>query len=225
MLLIQSVILTWRKDARGGQAAAARTRFPPAYPVDERAFSAPPGGAAVQTLRFFQNGAEIRSADEQCRRALQYHLTRQGLSPARVEELISRRQREMWEAQVLTYPDYTHLDLTNLIFRPDGDGWAVSFRWDTHRGGLPYRRGRNQDYNDPDSRLYRCDCLNEPAFRLAPGQYGRIVWNERRRDFDDGTWYYQLHIRNIAAVPDGAARAEVFLGEPDHSYRQMAELY
>jgi len=222
LLLIQSITLTWGKGERGGRAAAARAGFPLGCPVDERAFS---GGAAVHSLRFFQQGEEIITADEECRRALLYHLPRQGLSPARVEELILRRRREMRQTRVLTYPGFEDLNLPNLALRPAGDGWAVSFRWDERRGGMPFRRGRNQDYNDPASPFYRRDCLNETAFCLEPGQYGRVVWNERQRDFDDGSWFYQLHAYNIAEAPGGKGEPGLFLREPDFLYRQMAELY
>lgn len=83
MLLIQSITLTWSPRERGGQAAAARARFPLACPVEERALVASPDGAVVQTLHFFQDGDTILTAEEECRQGLQAHLARQGFPPPR----------------------------------------------------------------------------------------------------------------------------------------------
>lgn len=227
MLLVQSVTLTWYKDSRGAPGAEARARFPLAYPIAEAASPLPPGEAIVHSLRFYQLGpGEITTAEEEYRRGLERHLPRLGFSPERTAAEIARRQREMRRVQFLAYPEHTDLNLTNLAFRPAGEGWEVIFWWDEGCSGLPPRRGRNRDFNNPDSRLYRKDCLNETAFILTPGQAGRIVWNERKQDFDDGTWYYQLQARNLAALPREKVTPDVFLErEPDYIYRQMADLY
>lgn len=226
MLLIQSVTLVWYKGARGAAGAETRARFPLAYPVGEAGPPLPPGEAVVQDLRFCQwVPGEIIPAREECRRRLERDLPRLGFSRERAAREIDRRQRELRRARLLAYPDYTHLNLANLTFRPAGEGWEVGFWWDERRSGLPRRRGRNRDYNDPASRLYREDVLNETAFVLAPGQTGRLIWNERDRNGDDGTWFYRLNVRNVAALPDRVFSPEVFLREPDHVYRQMGELY
>ena len=226
MLLIQSVTLVWYKGARGAAGAETRARFPLAYPVGEAGSPLPPGEAVVQDLRFCQWApGEIIPAQEECRRRLKRDLPRLGFSRERAAREIDRRQREMGRAQLLAYPDYTCLNLTNLTFRPAGEGWEVGFWWDGRRSGLPRRRGRNRDYNDPASRLYREDVLNETAFVLAPGQTGRLIWNERDRNGDDGTWFYRLNVRNVAALSGREFSPEVFLREPDFVYRQMGELY
>lgn len=225
MLLIQCVTLVWYKESRGAAGAETRARFPLAYPVEAPA-PLPPGEALVHTLRFCQcRPGEILPAGEAYRRGLERHLPRMGFSREEAAAEIARRQREMNQTRLLAYPDYTHLNLTNLAFRPAGEGWEACFRWDEQRSGVPFRRGRNRDYNNPASRLYRKDCLNEAAFVLAPRQTGRILWNERCRYGDDGVWYYRLHACSTAALPGRAFSPEVFLREPDFVYRQMAELY
>lgn len=226
MLLIQSVTLVWYKGSRGAAGAETRARFPLAYPVEGAGPPLPPGEAVVHNLRFCQwDSGEIIPGQEDCRRRLERDLPRLGFSRERAAAEIDRRQREMDRAQLLAYPDYTHLNLANLTFRPAGEGWEVGFWWDERRSGLPRRRGRNRDYNDPASRLCRKDVLNEAAFVLAPGQTGRLVWNERDRNGDDGTWFYRLNVRCVAALPGREFSPEVFLREPDFVYRQMAELY
>lgn len=223
MLLIQSVTLTYGPGDRGGRGAEARSRFPLAYPVEPEVFAAPVG---VHSLLFYQQGEELLTNEEECRRSLGAYLPRLGFSPEAAEAEMARRLRGMRAVRVLGYRDHTQPSLTNLRLSPAGEGWEAVFWWDDQRSGMPYRRGHNRDYNDPASRLYRRDCLNETAFVLAPGQTGRVLWNERRRDCDDGGWYYQLHAYSVAALPAGEAAEDVFTRrEPDFLYRQMAELY
>ena len=71
-----------------------------------------------------------------------------------------------------------------------------------------------------------CHCLNETAFILRSGQYGRIIWNERRTDYDNRTWYYQLHILNLFHMPLGQEiTKDIFLAaQPDFEYKQLAVL-
>ena len=91
---------------------------------------------------------------------------------------------------------------------------------------MPYRRGHNEDFGNAASRFCGRDCLNETAFLLVPGQYGRLLWNERR-SCQEGEWNYQLHLYNLYLAPDGTSPAEdVFTcREPDVVYRQLADLY
>ena len=119
------------------------------------------------------------------------------------------------------------LNLTNLSIQPMPEGYSISFFYDEHRSGMPYRRGRNQDFQNPNAPLYCKDCLNETAFTLRPGQYRRIIWNERRTDYDNGTWYYQLHILNLLHVsPEQSIKHDIFLAaQPDFEYKQIAVLY
>ena len=119
------------------------------------------------------------------------------------------------------------LNLTNLSIQPMPEGYSVSFFYDEHRSGMPYRRGRNQDFQNPSAPLYFKDCLNETAFILRPGHYGRVIWNERRTDYDNGTWYYQLHVCNfIHAFLTQEIKKDMFLAvQPDFEYKQLAVLY
>ena len=77
-----------------------------------------------------------------------------------------------------------------------------------------------------DSPFYRKDCLNEVAFSLMPNQYGRVLYNERRRDMDTGEWYYQLHIYNLLYTEEKQLSKDVFVVyKPDRIYQQIARLY
>ena len=227
MLLVQNITLVWYKDSRGAPGGAVRARFPLAHPITKAASPLPPGEAVVHSLRFYQwSPEEIITNREECRRGLERHLPRLGFSREETAGRIARLQREMDRVQLLVYPDYTHLNLANLTFRPAGEGWEVGFWWDERRSGLPLRRGHNRDFHNPDSPLYCKDLLNETAFVLAPGQVGRLIWNERRQTCDDVTWYYQLHACSIVPLPGGVIPPDVFLArEPDFIYRQLAELY
>lgn len=127
--------------------------------------------------------------------------------------------------RVELYRSVEEVNLVNLSLVPCPCGFEVSFCYDERRSGKPFRRGHNKDYNNPQSSLYRKDCLNETAFVLEPNQYGRILWNERKIDCDTGEWYYWVRIYNILYSPDGTVKMDAFVAnEPDYIYRQMVDL-
>lgn len=124
------------------------------------------------------------------------------------------------------YTSVEDLNLTNLSIRLDSEGYEVTFFYDEHRGGQPIRQGHNKDYHNMDSLLYRHDILNETAFSLKRGQYGRIIWNERQKDYDTGEWYYQMHVSNLLHYPEKMPKTDILLTcGPDFEYKQMAVLY
>ncbi len=124
------------------------------------------------------------------------------------------------------YTSVEDLNLTNLSIRLDSESYEVTFFYDERRGGQPIRQGHNKDYHNMDSLLYRHDILNETAFSLKRGQYGRIIWNERQKDYDTGEWYYQMHVSNLLHYPEKKLKTDIFLTRrPDFEYKQMAVLY
>ena len=124
------------------------------------------------------------------------------------------------------YSSAQELNLANLSVQPEVDGYKVTFFYDERRSGRPVRRGHNKDYNNKDSSLYRHDILNETAFFLKPGQYGQLLWNERKIDYDTGEWYYQLHVVNLLYYLGKMPETDIFLTrKPDFEYKQMTVLY
>ena len=222
--MIQEIDLTWNKNERGGQYAQARRQFPQAYPLDDLPAQA---GAAVHRLSFYQNGETFLEASQDMRQSLEQFLPRIGFTQAQTQREIQQRLSFIKRNRLRLYPCIEDLNLTNLSVRPVAAGCSVSFFYDEHRSGMPYRRGRNQDYQNSSSPLYHKDCLNETVFILRPGQYGRIIWNERRTDYDNRTWYYQLHILNLFPMPLGQEiTKDIFLAaQPDFEYKQIAVLY
>ena len=224
MLLIQEIDLTWHKNERGGQYAQARRQFPRAYPLDGLPARA---GAAVHQLSFYQNRDSFIEASQDIQQSLEPFLLRIGFTREQALREIQRRLSLIKRNRLRLFPCIEDLNLTNLSVRPAPEGYSISFFYDEHRSGMPYRRGRNQDFQNPNAPLYCKDCLNETAFTLRPGQYGRIIWNERRTDYDNGTWYYQLHILNLFHVsPEQSIKHDIFLAaQPDFEYKQIAVLY
>ena len=124
------------------------------------------------------------------------------------------------------YSSIQNLNLTNLLIQSDVESYEVTFFYDAHSSGQPIRQGHNKDYHNVDSLLYRHDILNETVFSLRPGQYGRVIWNERKIDFDTGEWYYQLHVSNLLHYVGKMPEQDIFLiHRPDFEYKQMAVLY
>lgn len=126
------------------------------------------------------------------------------------------------------YSSIQNLNLTNLLIQPDAESYEVTFFYDAHRSGQPIRQGHNKDYHNVDSSLYRHDILNETIFSLKRGQYGRVIWNERKI-YDTGEWYYQLHVSNllhyVGKMPEQAEQDIFLIHKPDFEYKQLAVLY
>lgn len=224
MLLIQEIDLTWAKNERGGSGAQARRQFPEAYPMDPLPAQT---DVAVQYLGFHQKGEHFLDAAQEARRSLEQFLPKIGFTPAQVQQEIQQRLSWIKRNRLRTLPRIEDLNLTNLSIRHVPEGISVSFFYDSQRSGMPYRRGHNQDFHNPNAPLYGKDCLNETAFVLAPGQYGRVIWNERRTDYDDRTWYYQLHTCNLLHLSGGTPiQEDIFLSSRlDFIYKQLAVLY
>lgn len=124
------------------------------------------------------------------------------------------------------YASVEELNLINLSIRWNAESYEVTFFYDINRSGEPVRRGHNKDYNNMDSPLYRHDILNETIFSLRLGQYGRVIWNERKRSCDTGECYYQLHVVNLLHSTGEMPEQDIFLsGVPDFEYKQTAVLY
>lgn len=124
------------------------------------------------------------------------------------------------------YNSVQDLNLTNLTIQSSLEGYEVIFFYDENRSGQPLRRGHNKDYHNINSLLYRHDVLNETAFFLKKEQYGRIVWNERKIDYDTGEWYYQHHIINLLHYSGKTPEIDIFIKRrPDFEYKQIAVLY
>lgn len=224
MLLIQEVNLTWHKADRGSAGAAARRGFALAYPW--------PGGrelpnVALHCQSFFQHGQEFWDMAAENRQSMATALAAMGITePQEIERRIAQRLWQLQKYENRHYKSVVELNLANLALEYCGDNLEVTFCYDEQRSGRPRRRGRNKDYHRVDSRMHGRDCLNETAFLLAPGEYGRVIWNERNVDYDTGVWYYQLHVYNILLFPRGVPSADALqVRQPDYEYRQLAELF
>lgn len=124
------------------------------------------------------------------------------------------------------YASVQDLNLTNILIQSGAKGYTVNFFYDQNRSGRPVRQGHNKDYHNVDSPLYCHDILNETAFFLEKGQYGRILWNERTLDYDTGEWYFQIHGINFVHSTDLIPEIDIFLArKPDYEYKQMAVLF
>lgn len=211
MLLVQDISLGWGKEERGAECARARARFPMEYPVVYPAGQKPfLGEAAVQNLRFWQKGTKFRDCMQKDHTQWIWdsyaHLKEMNLT----DLTITAREEEK--------PLIKEISRKAVLLE-------VVFFYDEHRSGKPFRRGHNRDYHNSQSPFYRKDCLNETAFVLKEGQYGRVVWNERKTDYDTGEWYYQLHVINLYYSQDKAIDSNIFTAHsPDVVYTQTAEV-
>ena len=221
MLFIQKISLDWDKNERGAKGENVRRQFPFAYPVGEY----PLGEVVVQNLNFYQQGTDIMDFVQAEYYFAEKNLPKIGFTKEQAKTEAEKRILHMKKYQYQSYSSIDALNLTNLSICPKADTFDIIFFYDEQRSGAPFRSGHNRDFLNPDSRLYQKDNLNETAFVLRENQYGRIVWNERRVDYDFGTWYYQLHIYNLFYVNRQISKDIFVRTEPDFVYQQIAKLY
>jgi hypothetical protein len=97
----------------------------------------------------------------------------------------------------------------------EGDILLVRFEYDGWGGGAPTR----ETFDAVGNRLL----LNEEAFRLRVGQWGRVSYNGRFSCVDYGNWWYEKHVFNVGmalrAPEDWFTRRQ-----PDYTYSRTAQL-
>ena len=87
------------------------------------------------------------------------------------------------------------------------------------------RQGHNEAYNDPESIFYHRNTLNETAFILEKGEYGRIIFNNRYVDPDSQHWHYGWHVYNLINCDISECKDKMFFEKnPDHEYKQLIDL-
>lgn len=123
---------------------------------------------------------------------------------------INRRRIEEFDTK-------NSLRLGAIELIPKGNNCEIRYRYDWHRA-IPER----YKYTKEGTRLP----LNELAFELCLGDYGRTVYNGRYVDIDTGTWYYKMDIVNVMISQENDVPLDCFLvNAPTHYYRQIAKLF
>ncbi len=226
MLIIQKICLQWGKKVRGADGDKVRSQFPHVYPIAPQTVQE---GVLVQNLNFYQNKSTILDAiQEEKYLAEKYRpqWEQRGQTPERIQWELHDRISWIKKYQYQNYAAIQEINLANLSICREDDKLKLSFFYDERRCGAPFRRGHNKDYHNQDSPFYARDVLNETAFTLSQGQYGRILWNERCTDCDEGTWYYQLHIYNLYHMQGETIPCDLFTERmPDCQYQQLARLF
>lgn len=246
MFLIQKINLEWYKNERGVKGEEARRKFLLAYPIQKKEFLE---NIIVDNLSFFQKEAVFMDPIQLERESLQSYLLQLGFTQEQAQNELQKRIQSRRNYLCQSYSSVSMLNLTNLSICFQNGSYEVTFFYDEQRSGLPVRKGHNKDFHNQDSPFYRKDILNETVFSLSQNQYGRIIWNERRTDYDTGQWYYQLHIYNLfyfsnqPYLPIHQSRnkrrqpkpqdrnfskdiKDIFVkNQPDFEYRQLAYLY
>lgn len=124
------------------------------------------------------------------------------------KEVINRTER---------ITDFDNVRVGALEIITESDSYKVNYRYDFHRA-IPERLKYSNEIS-----MYTP--LNETAFTLAQGEYGRVIYNGRYTDFDCGIWYYNLDIINIKNITE-PSNLDVFINEePQKEYKQMAYLH
>ncbi|MBP0966297.1 MAG: hypothetical protein J5722_01570 [Oscillospiraceae bacterium] len=70
-----------------------------------------------------------------------------------------------------------------------------------------------------------CDGLFREKMLLLPGEYGRVIYNERGAYDYSGIWYYDLTVCNFVNAPYSDYRPKLFFRkEPDHLFEDLRYL-
>ena len=221
MLIIQRISLTWGKQARSSNFAKVRHQFQMAYPIYNVTYD---GQVVIYPFEFVQTEQGIITYEEFIQQQHERYLHKSIFSSSRIQTTFTQGLSGFRKVEI--YASIQELNLTNLSIQSCQRDFEVSFYYDRFRSGLPFRHGHNKDYCNRQSRLYGQDCLNEIAFILKENQYGRIIWNERKKDVDTGVWYYQIHVYNLFFSTSNKFKYDIFMScIPDYEYKQIARLY
>lgn len=122
------------------------------------------------------------------------------------------------------YKSVKDLSLPCIYLYKNNDEYIVKYKYD-RKSGMPFRRGHNEDYNNKDSLFFGIDVINEKAFILGYGNYGRIIYNGRFVS-EDSSWYYNLNIINFISADNNIYRLNMFKNTSiNYIYKQIAKLY
>ena len=101
----------------------------------------------------------------------------------------------------------------------NGEVLTARYQWNEELGAPKRRRQDNTG-----TFVNVGHSLLQKALEIQIGQWGRILYNGRRSDFDDGRWYYNKHVFNIGLFVNPPS--DIFLTtQPIKSYSKMAHLF
>ncbi|MBQ8967969.1 hypothetical protein [Ruminococcus sp.] len=152
--------------------------------------------------------------------------TRGGVSQAKAyrEKFRKYGTKIFTEGTMDRFRNYNELMKFIRIFKED-DRYRIMFCDENVEWCPTKRRGHNEAFNDKNSIYYHRDRLNETAFVLEKGEYGRIIYNNRYVDPDNQHWYNGWHIYNIISCDISECKEKMFFRkQPDHEYRQLLDL-
>ncbi|SRR6266498_2377808 len=196
-ILIQSICIAWTKASRGGAAAVVRSRVPEAIPLP----SVPEHSRPAFLLHF----AEFREADEFCNGAPEVMSVLPASGPLRFGRLLIR-------------PFSESAEVVYLLQRPE---WAPSTQH-VQAAYLPGRLGTGLTpcyVEPPQLRIPE----HQPAFRLGPGEWGRVTYNWR---YSHGYWRYERWTFNIALLGVEPVSSTLFLERtPSHVLTRLSRLF
>ncbi|MBD5112274.1 MAG: hypothetical protein HDT42_07055 [Ruminococcaceae bacterium] len=206
MLIIQTTTLTWFKSERGGKPAEVRNKFKWTFPIGRIPDKS--DECVLDERRLYQQNGKILTISE-FNKAM-------GFPPPRVKSEPPVKIADLHVKNV----EFTVIDSVAI---------RVDFSFDPqNHNGAPHRHGHNKDFNNPDSPLCGKDVLNETAFTLSEGQMGQIAYNARFSDWDNGEWWYEQTVINVAnarSPGDTPFRKNIFLsGGFDYIYKQLENL-
>ena len=101
----------------------------------------------------------------------------------------------------------------------DGESLAARYQWKQELGAPGHRTQNAAGMFVP---VHHSPA--QQALELKIGEWGRILYNGRHSDHDDGRWYYSKHVFNIGLFLN--PRPDVFLAsQPIKTYSKMALLW
>ncbi|TND08956.1 MAG: hypothetical protein FD123_1810 [Bacteroidetes bacterium] len=174
-IIVQSIIVHWSKDFRGGKNAVIRNQVPEALELPIEIFTSP--------------------------KLIAFHEIRYDFYPG------SNQQPTVY----FSFSDKEHVQLRGAYIDIKDNRLMASYKYDHSHCGFPYRTKYNPNgVEEP---------LDEEAFVLTKGEYGRIRFNGKYTD-SDGYWYYEKKVHNLL-IMDSPKRDEFTKRAPLKTYEQM----
>jgi len=223
MLAILLIEMEWSKDSRTPQGAAARQQYYKPVLIDEDV-NLSGEGVFVKKCKFYQKDNIIQSASELVdAQAIRLDKETKGQNFTGNDEYEQRRMRKGIQSIIKAkgvFVPIERIDIPCIAVEKEENDYRI--KWFDYKGGMPRRRGGNEDFGKAGARLAgEPNVLNETAFILKEGQSGMLKYNYRYTSYH-GQWYkcFYVYVVNCNEMTNDA-----FIREYNFEYSRMADLF
>ena len=213
MLFIQKITVYYDGKGRFPERARERERLK-FFPIDPKPKKF--GKAEPEYSKMLD--CEVLFQDITCVQNENNIIVREEIFKRFGNEIFTEGKRGQWATFILE----------NIRLFKEDEKYRIMFCDDSYFGNFSRskRHGHNEAYNKKGSPFRYTDRLNETAFSLKDGEYGRIYFNNRYVHPHTRNQVYKYVVYNIVSCERSHFREKMFFRKnPDHEYKNLKSLY